>query len=368
MESINKKNFMTLNFDIKKTYIIAEAGVNHNGKLSLAKKLVLKAKKTGADAVKFQTFHTESLVTKFAIQAPYQIKNMKKKEKQFNMLKRYELKNKDYFQLKKLCKKNKIDFISSVFDENSISFLLNKLNLKVIKLPSGEINNFLILKKLKLSNYKILISTGMSNYQDIVNVLNTISNKKIYKFKEGKITFKNSKELKKLKKNICIMHCVTDYPVKYNQANLQCIDNIIKDFNLITGYSDHTLGTQASLIAVAKGAKVIEKHFTLSKKMKGPDHLASLEPEEFSKMVKNIREFEIMNGDGKKKLQKCEIQNSKVAKKSIVAKVLINKNEKFTYKNLTVKRPGTGLNPFMIKQLINKKSKKKYYPDQLITK
>ena len=221
---------------------------------------------------------------------------------------------------------------------------------------------------LKLYNYKILISTGMSNYQEIVNAINTIAKKEIYKLKNLKIIITNKKYYKKLKKIICIMHCVTDYPVSKNQANLQCINNIKKDFKLVTGYSDHTLGILASTIAVTKGATVIEKHFTLNKKMKGPDHLASLEPKEFSKMVENIRDCELMNGDGKKKLQQCEIRNSKVARKSIVAKTAIDKNEIFTLKNLTVKRPGIGLNPFMIKKFINKKSKKKYYPDQIIKK
>ena len=178
----------------------------------------------------------------------------------------------------------------------------------------------------------------------------------------------NKEHFKTVKKNICIMHCVTDYPVSKDQANLKCIDNIKNDFNLITGYSDHTLGILATTIAVTKGATVIEKHLTLNKKMQGPDHLASLEPKEFLKMVENIREFELMNGNGKKKLQECEIRNLKVARKSIIAKIAINKNEIFTFKNLTVKRPGTGLNPFMIEKLINKKSKKKYYADQIIEK
>ena len=359
---------MTLNFKSKKTYIIAEAGVNHNGNMNLARKLVLAAKKAGADAVKFQTFTTSSVVTKFAEQAPYQIKNMKKKEKQFDMLKKYELKNKDFFVLKAYCQKIKIDFISSVFDEQGVSFLLNKIGSKVIKLPSGEINNLLILKKLKLSNYKILISTGMSNYQDIINAINTIAKKQIYKLRNQKPLIINKEHFKKVKKNICIMHCVTDYPVSKDQANLKCIDNIKNDFNLITGYSDHTLGILAATIAVTKGATIIEKHLTLNKKMQGPDHLASLEPKEFLRMVENIREFELMNGNGKKKLQECEIRNLKVARKSIIAKIAINKNEIFTFKNLTVKRPGTGLNPFMIEKLINKKSKKKYYADQIIEK
>ena len=160
-----------------------------------------------------------------------------------------------------------------------------------------------------------------------------------------------------MRKNLYLLHSVTDYPVKDSYANLNCIDNFIKDFKLVTGYSDHTLGFLAPLISVSKGAKIIEKHFTISKKMKGPDHLASLTPKEFKEMTKYLRKFEIMSGDGVKKLQKCELKNIKTTRKSIVANVLIKKNQKITYKNLTTKRPGTGLNPFLIKQLINKKSK-----------
>tara|TARA_B100001175_G_C19512902_1_gene645118 strand:+ start:4784 stop:5866 length:1083 start_codon:yes stop_codon:yes gene_type:complete len=359
---------MTLNFNNTKTYIIAEIGVNHNGKISLAKRLIKEAKKSGADAVKFQSFKTDALVTKSANQAPYQKKNLKKKEKQFDMLKRYELKDKDYHILNKECKRLKIDFISSVFDEDSVDFIKKKIQSKIIKLPSGEINNYLILRKLKLTNYKILISTGMSNYKEIAQSINTIAKEKIFKIVDNKVKIVNKRIFKKVKKQVCIMHCVTDYPVIKTQANLKCIDNIKKDFQLTVGYSDHTLGIIAPVIAVSKGACVIEKHFTLDKKMKGPDHLASLEPKEFNKMVKNIRDFELMEGNGKKQIQKCEINNLKVARKSVVAKTHIKVNEKFTYKNLTVKRPGTGLDPFKIKELISKRSKKNYYPDQLINK
>ncbi|MDC0519372.1 N-acetylneuraminate synthase [Candidatus Pelagibacter ubique] len=359
---------MTLNFNTEKIYIIAEIGVNHNGNISLAKKLIKEAKNSGADAVKFQSFKTDALVTRFAKQAPYQKKNLGMKEQQFKMLKRYELKDKDYKILYKECQKLKIDFISSVFDEGSVDFIKKKIKSKIIKIPSGEINNYLILRKLSLSNYKILISTGMSNYKEIVKAINTIANKKVFIEKNKKIKIIDMKLFKKIKKRICIMHCVTDYPVVKKQANLKCINNIKNDFKLIVGYSDHTLGVLAPIIAVSKGAKIIEKHFTLNKKMKGPDHLASLEPKELSEMVKNIRDFESMEGDGKKHLQRCEQNNLKVARKSIVAKTKIRINEKFTYKNLTVKRPGTGLDPFKIKKLINKTSKRNYNPDQLILK
>ena len=191
---------MTLNFNDKKIYIIAEIGVNHNGKVSLAKKLILLAKKSGADAVKFQSFKANSVVTKFAHQAPYQKRNMKKEETQLKMLKRYELRDKDYFELKNFSKKNKIDFISSAFDTESLSFLIKNLKLKIIKIPSGEINNILILKKLIISNYKILISTGMSNYKEIVDSINTIVGKNVYKLYNGKIKIIDKKYYKKSKK------------------------------------------------------------------------------------------------------------------------------------------------------------------------
>ena len=357
---------MMLNIKNNKVYLIAEIGVNHNGILSLAKKLIKSAKKCGADAVKFQNFKAETLATKNAKKNPYQIKNTNNSETQYKMLKKLELNEKDFFLIKKYAKKNKIDFISSVFDPESIDFLNRKLKLKVIKIPSGEITNYLILKKLNVFKYKILLSTGMCNYKDIIKAINTIAKNKVYELRKGKVFIVNKKIYKKLKKNLYLLHTVTDYPVKDNYANLNCIDQFIKDFQLITGYSDHTLGILASLISVSKGAKIIEKHFTLNTNMKGPDHLSSSNPSEFKKLAENLRTFEIMCGSGEKKLQKCELENVKMSRKSIVAKVLRKKNQKFTYKNLTTKRPGTGLSPFLIKKLINETSNKRYFPDEQI--
>ena len=357
---------MMLSSKTNKIYLIAEIGVNHNGQFSMAKKMIKHAKKSGADAVKFQNFKAEKLVTKKTKKAPYQVKNTKNTETQFEMLKKLELEEKDYFLLKKYAKKNKIEFISSVFDDESIDFLVKKLKLKIIKIPSGEITNYLILKKLNVFRYKILLSTGMSNYADIIKAINTIAKKKVYELRKGKVFIINKKIYKKIRKNLCLLHCVTDYPVKDNFANLNCIDNFIKDFKLVAGYSDHTLGILAPIVSASKGAKIIEKHFTLNKNMKGPDHLASSNPKEFKEMTKNIRKLESMSGNGKKIIQKCELKNVKIARKSIVARTLIKKNHKFTYKNITTKRPGKGLNPFLIKKLLNKKSKKTFYPDELI--
>ena len=350
----------------KKIYIIAEAGVNHNGKLSIAKKLIKAAKKAGASAIKFQSFSAENLVIKNSKKAPYQIKNTRNKDTQYKMLKKLELKTSDYYAIKNYSKKLKIDFISSVFDEESISFLIKKMKSKIIKIPSGEITNYLILKKLDLNSSFIILSTGMANLKEIADAVNTISNSKIYKFKNNKIKIINKKKLNKLKNKLIILHCVTDYPVIDKYANLKSIETLQKELKINIGYSDHTLGILAPIIAVSKGAKVIEKHITLNKKMSGPDHLASLEPDEFAEMVKNIKKFEEMIGSGKKILQKCELKNINVARKSIVAKKLINKNDKFSFENLTSKRPGNGISPMKIKELINTKSKKKYRPDQIV--
>jgi sialic acid synthase SpsE len=228
------------------------------------------------------------------------------------------------------------------------------------------LNNIFLLKKINILKEKVILSTGMSNYQEITTSLNYLSKKNVFKFNNKKIKVINKQFLKILKKNLFLMHCVTDYPVKDKFANLKCIDNMIKDFQLKVGYSDHTEGIFAPLIAVSKGAKIIEKHFTLNKKSNGPDHKASLEPKEFMEMIKMIRKFELMNGDGIKKLQKSEQDNHKIARKSLVAKNFIKKNEKFTFKNVTAKRPAKGLNPFLFKKILNKKSKKEYQPNEII--
>tara|TARA_B100000989_G_scaffold91021_2_gene65895 strand:+ start:3708 stop:4790 length:1083 start_codon:yes stop_codon:yes gene_type:complete len=358
---------MTFSSKIKnKIYIIAEIGVNHNGKLSLAKQLIDEAIQSGADAVKFQIFKTNNLVTKTAKLALYQKKNIKNIKNQFQMLRKLELKLKDFENLKNYCKKKKIDFINSVFDEESFEFNKKILKSKIIKIASGEIDNIFLLRKLNIKKEKIILSTGMSTYKDIVNSLNYLCKKKVFNFKNNKIKIINKRLFQILKKNLVLMHCVTDYPVKDEFANLSCIDKMIKDFKLNIGYSDHTIGNIAPLIAASKGAKVIEKHFTLNKKFNGPDHKSSLEPIELLQMVKSIRKFELLNGNGIKKLEKCEISNIKIAKKSLVAKTLINKNEKFSFDNVTVKRPASGLSPLVFEKILNKKSRKKYLPDEII--
>ena len=341
-----------------KVYIIAEIGVNHNGSISLAKKLIKKAKECGADAVKFQNFITKNLVTINAPKDKYKIKNTNSKQNQFEMLKTLELKLKSYFILKKFAKKNKIDFITSVFDEESLIFVQNKLKNNIIKIPSGELNNYLLLDKLN-KKLKIIISTGMSTLPDIVKAINRIYKKEVYKLKNNKIIKKNKKLLNNIKNKINIMHCVTDYPVEYGYANILSVKYLSKNLGLNVGYSDHTSGVLAPVIAVSLGASIIEKHFTLNQKMKGPDHQASLNPKNFKIMCDYIRNTEVLMGKEEKKIQKCEQKNIKIAKKNIVAKKDIEKGERFTLYNITAKRPYIFLSPDKIDQIINKKAKKK---------
>lgn len=349
-----------------KINIIAEIGVNHNGKMSLAKKLIKQAKYCGADFVKFQNWKAESLVTESAEMAYYQIKNIKKKFKQIDLLKPLELKDKDYFILNNYAKKNNINFISSPFDEESYQFLANKINSKIIKIPSGEINNFLMLNNVNLNRHKIFISTGMANLAEIANCINFIAKCKVYKIKKNKIMIQKKTKLNFLKKKIILMHCVTDYPVLDNFANLCAIKTMKEIFKLPIGYSDHTKGIIAPIIAASFGARLIEKHLTYDQNSKGPDHKASLNPTQFKIMVQNIRTFEKMEGNGIKSPQICEKSNMKIARKSIVAKQKIKRGETFTLKNITVKRPAGGKDPSQFFKFLGKKAKKNYIKDQKI--
>ncbi len=349
-----------------KVIIIAEIGVNHNGKVNIAKKLIMAAKKSGANYVKFHNWKAEDLVTNGANMAPYQIKNAKKKMTQIEMLRPLELSNDKIYLLKKFSEKNKINFLSSPFDEKNFLYLSNFLKCKLIKIPSGEINNYLMLSKSDLKKHKLIISTGMSNLKEIAETVNFIAKTKIFKILNDNIRIINKKKHQYIKNRIYILHCVTDYPVADQFANLSCIKTLKDKLQLNIGYSDHTLGVVAPLIAVALGAQIIEKHITLNNKMKGPDHRASLNPTEFKKMCSYIRKYELMMGNGVKKIQKCEIQNFKIARKSIYARTFIKKGDLFTLKNLSVKRPAEGISPNKYFKVVGKKSNKNYKIDQLI--
>lgn len=349
-----------------KTYIIAEIGVNHNGSFKIAKKLVRMAKNCGANAVKFQIFKASDLSRKNAKLAPYQFKNLKKKISQFEMLRKLELKKKDYLNLYKLCKKNRIDFMCSVFDEDSLRFYQNNFYKSLLKIPSGEITNYFLLNKINIAKSKVILSTGMSNIKEIAQAINVISKSRVYDLKNDKIKIINSKKLKLLQKKLFVLHCVSDYPTEKKFLNLNAIETIQKELKLFCGFSDHTIGLDAAPVAVAKNSKIIEKHFTLSNKLKGPDHKSSLNPAQLKKYIDVIRDAELMLGKEKKSIQLCEKKNILSVRKSLVAKKDIKKGEIIKYSMLTAKRPANGISPMKLKNFINKRSKKNVKADQNI--
>jgi N,N'-diacetyllegionaminate synthase len=330
-----------------KTFIIAEVGVNHNGSLKKALELIDIAASAGANAIKFQTFKAENLATDYAPKAEYQKYKSLKKETQFQMLKKLEFTDAMHKACFKKCKKKKIIFISSAFDIESLNYL-KKYKLSYFKVPSGEITNIPYLEVLGKFRKKVFLSTGMSNIYEIKKAIKTLRT-------NG--TKKN---------NITLMQCTSAYPAPYNEINLNTIAKLRNSLKLNIGFSDHSLGVYASIAAVALGAKVIEKHLTLSKKLKGPDHRASLDPKEFKFMVQGIRIVEKTLGDKIKKVTKSEKKNIYMVRKSIVASTKIKKNEKFSNFNVTCKRPGTGISPLFFKKLIGRKSIKNFNTNDLI--
>lgn len=326
-----------------KTIIIAEAGVNHNGNMHIAQKLIDVASKAGADYVKFQSFDVDYLILKKTKTATYQQKNLKNKITQYSMLKKYQLAESNHKQLINYSKKKKIKFLSTAFEEKSLN-LLKKYKLDYIKIPSGEITNYPFLRKIAKLEKKVLISTGMATVDEIKRALEVLN---------------------KRKKDVTILHCTSDYPANLKDLNLKFI-NRLKQFGYEVGYSDHSASVITPSIAVALGCKVVEKHFTLSKNLKGPDHKASLEPKELTKMIKYIRDTEKMLGSNEKIITKSEQKTKLLVRKSIVASKNIKKGEFFSLKNITTKRPGSGLSPFKIKKFLGKKSIKNYKKDQLI--
>ena len=307
-------------------FIIAEAGVNHNGSIELAYELIDVASESGADAVKFQTFKAENLVSKNAEKAEYQKQTTDASESQFDMIKRLELDIDAHKKLIDYCQEKDIMFLSTPFDHESID-LLNELQLQIFKIPSGEITNLPYLRHIGLLNKKVFLSTGMSNLQEAGDALTVLINSGT------------------LKENITVLHANTMYPTPMEDVNLNAMQTIHKEFGVAVGYSDHTLGIEVDIAAVAMGASIIEKHFTLDKAMDGPDHKASLEPDELKAMVSAIRNIEKALGGYEKKPSPSESINIDVARKSIVANQIIKKGELLSKKNITIKRPGAGINP-----------------------
>lgn len=333
---------------MEKVLIIAEAGVNHNGSMVLAKKLVDTAIYSGADYIKFQSFKTDNLVSRNARQADYQQKNIIAKDNsQYSMLKRLELSPDQHFELISYCNDNGIKFLSTAFDIDSINFLAT-LKLGLWKIPSGEITNYPYLKTIALQHEPVILSTGMCDMADIDAALSVL-----LKFGMNK-------------KQISILHCNTEYPTPMRDVNLRAMNSISEKFGVNVGYSDHTIGIEVPIAAVALGASIIEKHFTLDRNMEGPDHKASLEPNELKAMVHAIRNIEKALGSKNKNVTESEKKNISAARKSIVALSPIKEGNVFTEYNLTVKRPGIGISPMLWESVIGQKSKRSYNPDDII--
>lgn len=330
---------------MKHVCIIAEAGVNHNGDFALAKKMVDVAKEAGVDYIKFQTFIPENLVSKNAEKAQYQKDATGNSETQLQMLQKLTLSNDNFFELKKYCDQIGIGFISTPFDLESIRFL-DSFHMDFWKIPSGEITNLPYLEAIAATGRKVIMSTGMSNIDEIKAAIQVLEQKGSH--------------------DIELLHCNTQYPTPFEYVNLNAMKTIADETGKSVGYSDHTQGIEVPIAAVAMGASIIEKHFTLNKNMEGPDHRASLDPAELKAMVMAIRNIEKALGTGDKKPTESELGNLKVARKSIVARRAIQNGEVFTEENLTTKRPGNGISPMRWKEVLGQKAKKNFEEDELI--
>ena len=328
-----------------KTLIIAEAGVNHNGNFELAKQLVDKAVEGGADIVKFQTCKAENVISRYADKAEYQKVTTGEADSQLEMVRKLMLAYEEYGKLKDYCDEKGIEFLSTAFDLPSVDYL-HSIGMRRWKIPSGEITNLPLLIKIAKLGEPIIVSTGMSELSEVGDAIKVLKENGA-----GEIT---------------ILHCTTEYPAPYEDVNLKAIDTMKETFGLPVGYSDHTKGLEIPVAAVARGACVIEKHFTLDRNMEGPDHKASIEPDELKQMVDMIRHVEVAIGDGVKKVSPSELKNQDIARKSIIAMTAIKAGDVFTEENITTKRPGSGINPMKWFDLLGKTAKHDYQEDYLI--
>lgn len=357
---------------MSKTYIIAEAGVNHNGSLKMAKELVKVAKEAGADAVKFQTFKAENLVTKQARQADYQVENLGESTSQFAMLKKLELTFEEFKALHAFCQNEQIEFLSTPFDQESVDFLVDELHIAMVKIPSGELTNVPLIHYIATKRKPMILSTGMATIEEINEALAVIA----YGFArpqeliviERVYGFYRTEEAKEIiRKYVTLLHCTTQYPAPVDSINLRALGEMKRIFQLSSvGLSDHSEGIHISIAAVSIGATMIEKHFTLDKTLEGPDHIASLNPTELRAMIRGIRDIEFALGDGVKKPTLTEIENRLPVRKSLVAKTAIKAGEIFTIANLAVKRPGNGIAPVKYWSYLGKTAIKSYDEDALI--
>ena len=356
---------------MNKVIIIAEAGVNHNGDEELAFKLVDAAVDAGADIVKFQTFKTENIVTKDAPKAGYQKISSPSSESQYTMLKKLELSHEMHYKLASYCDDKGIQFLSTAFDFDSLHFLLNNLGLKVLKIPSGEITNGPLILSHARTKSDLIVSTGMATVDEIEDALGVIAfgflNGKSPNRDAFKAAYHSNAGQEILREKVTLLHCTSEYPAPFEDINLNAMLTMKTKFDLPIGYSDHSQGITVPIAAASLGAVIIEKHFTLDKKMLGPDHASSLEPNELKAMVEAIRVIELVLGDGVKKPGASELNNRNITRKSLVAATNIEEGEIFTSENVSIKRPGTGIQPLHYWDVLGRKSTKSYLADELLS-
>ena len=358
---------------LKKTYIIAEAGVNHNGSLEMAKELVDVAAISGADAVKFQTFNAKKLVSYNAPKADYQNHTTDASESQLDMIQKLELNEQDHQILIDYCHQKNISFLSTPFDLDSVDLLAKKFDLPRIKISSGDVTNAPLLFKIAQTQKSVILSTGMCSLADIETALGVLAlgytrtSQVIPSLLEFSEAYSSQAGQKALKEKVVILHCTTEYPAPLAEINLHVMDTLHIAFGLPVGYSDHTKGINVSLAAVARGAVILEKHFTLDKTLPGPDHQASLDPTELKTMIQGIREIEQALGSGLKTASSSEIKNKPIARKSLVAGNKIDKGAIFTEDNLATKRPGTGISPIYYWEWLGKRAERAYQADEVIS-
>jgi len=355
-----------------RTFIIAEAGVNHNGDLTLAKQLIEVASEAGVDAIKFQTFCAEQVVSCSAPKAVYQTRTTDQAESQLEMIRKLELTEPDHELLIAYAKTRHITFLSTPFDISSLYLLTKRFGLQTIKIPSGEITNAPFLLAIARAAPRVILSTGMSMLAEVEAALGVLAfgftamATAMPKSGDFERAFASDRGQKELRERVTLLHCTTEYPAPFDEVNLRAMDTLAKVFGLSVGYSDHTSGIHISLAAVARGAKIIEKHFTLDRNLPGPDHKASLEPNELRELVRQIREIEQSFGDGTKRPTSSEWKNRAVVRKSLVAATGIKAGERFTKENLTCKRPGAGVSPFVYWQMLNQIATRAYFPDEAL--
>lgn len=353
------------------TFIIAEAGVNHNGSLEMAKELVRVAAEAGADAVKFQTFRAEKIISRHAKKADYQKKTTGEAESQLDMVKKLELDKAAHVELRAWCERYGIQFLSTPFDEDSVDLLVREIGVPRLKIPSGEITNGPLLLKAARTGLPIILSTGMASLGEVEQALGVLAfgyleaaeNPSLQAFQA---VYHSEEGQRVLQEKVALLHCTTEYPCPFEEVNLRAMDTLAGAFGLPVGLSDHTEGIAVPIAAVARGATIIEKHFTLDKSLPGPDHKASLEPHELRAMVQAIRQAEAALGSRVKAPTESEWKNRSVVRKSLVAAKEIKEGEVFTASNLTCKRPGTGISPMHYWDVLGKKANKTFHADEVI--